>query len=70
MPKRTICSLNLQNETAAKFKQAIERNYWYEFFMGTLRALLFSPTQLYAKERHVVTLLSVGLSKVGNVTAA
>ncbi|GJP60864.1 hypothetical protein CLOP_g18078 [Closterium sp. NIES-67] len=34
MPKRTICSDTLKEDTAKKFKYAIENHYWYELFMG------------------------------------
>eukprot|EP00271_Cylindrocystis_brebissonii_P003027 TRINITY_DN1377_c0_g1_i1.p1 TRINITY_DN1377_c0_g1~~TRINITY_DN1377_c0_g1_i1.p1 ORF type:complete len:600 (+),score=132.97 TRINITY_DN1377_c0_g1_i1:226-2025(+) len=36
MQKRTICSLTLAAMTSQKFRQAIERNYWYELFMDDL----------------------------------
>eukprot|EP00475_Leptophrys_vorax_P028769 TRINITY_DN41862_c0_g1_i1.p1 TRINITY_DN41862_c0_g1~~TRINITY_DN41862_c0_g1_i1.p1 ORF type:complete len:623 (+),score=67.04 TRINITY_DN41862_c0_g1_i1:89-1870(+) len=36
MPKRTICSDTLKDDTAKKFKYAIENHYWYELFMDDL----------------------------------
>ena len=33
-PKTPICSYNLDEEKANKFKYAVENHYWYEFFMG------------------------------------
>ncbi|CAI5470270.1 unnamed protein product, partial [Closterium sp. Yama58-4] len=36
MPKRTICSDTLKEDTAKKFKYSIENHYWYELFMDDL----------------------------------
>ena len=35
MPKRTICSDTLKDDSAKKFKYAVKNHYWYELFMGT-----------------------------------
>lgn len=39
--KGTICELEIDEDKAKQFKDAIENNYWFEFFMGMLCILFF-----------------------------
>lgn len=38
--KTTICELELDESKVKQFKEAIENNYWFEFFMGMPFSLL------------------------------
>lgn len=37
--KGSICELELDEAKVKQFKDAIENNYWFEFFIGTLQTL-------------------------------
>jgi len=39
--KGSICELELDETKVKLFKDAIENNYWFEFFIGTLQILFF-----------------------------
>jgi len=39
--KGSICELELDETKVKQFKDAIENNYWFEFFIGTLQILFF-----------------------------
>jgi hypothetical protein len=39
MEKKTICNLELNQETADAFKDAVANSYWFEFFVGNGSAI-------------------------------
>lgn len=39
--KTTICELKFNEANVKHFKEAIDDNYWFEFFMGTPSSLFF-----------------------------
>jgi len=40
--KTTFCRLELNEANVKQFKDAIENNYWFEFFMGMLPCFFLS----------------------------
>lgn len=47
MEKGTICELELDEGKVKQFKDAIENNYWFEFFLGKSHTYFFFFSFVY-----------------------
>lgn len=50
MEKKTICSFELTEQTAATFRDAVANIYWFEFFMGELLPVFVSLKECLEQE--------------------
>jgi hypothetical protein len=48
--KKTICSFELTEQTAATFRDAVANIYWFEFFMGELFPIFWSLKECLEQE--------------------